>query len=320
MGDGTNAGRGTDPIFIHGILPRSGTNYLWDLLLLHPDCAAPVEPVHEDLFLDRSDRLMGFVDDVIGAWDPKWGDVTDDVRARLYAALGGGLVRFLQTDPERRLVSKSPSVRHLGRFFTLFPGAHLLLLVRDGRAVTRSAMDTFGWSFERAARAWASAADEIERFRRGDTDTSMRWTLVRYEDLVDDLDATMTGVLRALDLDPDAYDLEAAHALPVRGSSFFFGDGRSSVHWEPVPPGPGFAPADRWRDWDRVALDRFEWLAGKQLRDLGYPMHRSGRSAGERARHLGRDLAWATREALGTVRAGVASASRPLRRRLGSVR
>src|SRR5215208_2064957 len=55
------AGRG-EPIFIHGILPRSGTNFLWDLLLLHPDLTRAREPVNEDLFLAHSAPLVRFVD------------------------------------------------------------------------------------------------------------------------------------------------------------------------------------------------------------------------------------------------------------------
>lgn len=70
---GASAGvtpRCSDPIFIHGILPRSGTNFLWDLLRLHPDCAPARVPVDEDWFLAHSDHLVHFVDDVGAAWDP----------------------------------------------------------------------------------------------------------------------------------------------------------------------------------------------------------------------------------------------------------
>ena len=74
-----------DPIFIHGLLPRSGTNFLCDLLLLHPDCAPAIEPVHEDLFLEHSDHLVAFARSVRAAWDPRWGDF-DDLPARLAAS------------------------------------------------------------------------------------------------------------------------------------------------------------------------------------------------------------------------------------------
>ena len=119
-----------NPIFIHGILPRSGTNYLWDLLLLHPDCARAVDPVREDLFLDHSDHLVAFEEAVRGAWDPRWGEFSAGLTSRLHAALGDGLLSFLWADRDRRLITKSPSVRNLTRFFTFFPEARLLVLVR----------------------------------------------------------------------------------------------------------------------------------------------------------------------------------------------
>ena len=128
-----------DPIFIHGVLPRSGTNFLWDLLLLHPDCARAQEPVKEDLFLDRSDHLVRFVDAVRARWDPRWGTFAAELPDRLYRSIGDGLVSFLWTDRQRRLVTKSPSVVHLELFFAFFPCARLLILVRDGRSVVQSA-------------------------------------------------------------------------------------------------------------------------------------------------------------------------------------
>ena len=319
MSDGRGDGLRADPIFIHGILPRSGTNFLADLLLLHPDCAPGLDPVREDLFLDRSESLARYVEELEAAWDPRWGPLTG-VRSRLSASLGDGLVAFLRVDRERRLVTKSPSVRHLDRFFTFFPGASLLVLVRDGRSVTESAMRTFGWSFERAAHAWVEAADEIDRFRRAFAGSPTPWRLVRYEDLLEDLDATVLDVLRSVGLDPDAYDFEAARRLPVRGSSFHHGPDRTEVHWDPVPRSEGFAPAERWRGWNRERIDRFEWLAGPQLRAFGYGTGEGRRPVHASLRHLARDASWSLRKAGATGRHAVAGASRPLRRRLGIAR
>ena len=47
----------TQPIFIFGIMQRSGTNYLWDMLRLHPDVAIRM-PIVEDHLLQRSHQLM----------------------------------------------------------------------------------------------------------------------------------------------------------------------------------------------------------------------------------------------------------------------
>ena len=43
------------PIFVHGILGRSGTNYLTEMLALHPACA--VSRIPEDWLLAKSECL-----------------------------------------------------------------------------------------------------------------------------------------------------------------------------------------------------------------------------------------------------------------------
>jgi len=312
-----------DPIFIHGILPRSGTNFLWDLLLLHPDCARAREPIREDLFLEHSDNLAAFVAGVRGAWDPIWGTFGVDLPDRLYACLGEGLVSFLWVDRDRRLVTKSPTVGHLDRFFAFFPWARLVILVRDGRSVVQSSMDTFGWDFDRACRAWAEASDTIRGFQQSASSRAERWRLVRYEDLVDDTEGQLRSVLEFLGLDAERYDFDAARNLPVRGSSWF---GRQSgrVHWQTVPRDASFAPKERWRTWSAEQLERFEWLAGEQLRALGYVAPPPQISHTHSVKHTLRDWRWsaarALRLAVYRTRVRVGTASRPLRRRLGLIR
>jgi protein-tyrosine sulfotransferase len=322
-GEGVVAGQRGDPIFIHGIMPRSGTNFLWDLLLVHPDCAPAREPVREDLFLNHADHLVAFAEEVRASWDPRWGDFAPDVGERLQAALGDGLISFLWTDRSRRLVTKSPSVRHLGRFFVLYPGARLLILVRDGRSVVQSSMETFGWDFDRACRAWADAAEEILRFQQAEAARSDRWRLVRYEDLVDDPEGQLRPILAFLGLDPARYDFAAARGLPVRGSSAF-GRRDGEVHWEPVAKDASFAPKERWRSWPGGRLERFDWLAGDQLRRLGYPASPPRRGVARSVGNILRDWRWSTaraaRLAVYRSRGRLGTASRPLRRRLGLIR
>jgi protein-tyrosine sulfotransferase len=303
----------TDPIFIHGILPRSGTNFLWDLLLLHPDCGPARDPVREDLFLDQSDLLVEFAQKVRASWDPRWGSYSADIVERLCAGLGEGLVSFLWTDRRRRLVTKSPSVVHLDRFFTFFPQALLVILVRDGRSVAQSAMDTFGWSLERASTAWAQAGRTIEHFREIESGRRERWRVVRYEDLIDRTETEMRQLFEFLRLDPDRYDYDAARNLPVRGSSAFGRDG-SNVHWQTVPKTASFAPKERWRSWPADRVERFDWLAGAQLVALGYePARRRFTTAGA-LRHTVRDWRWraavAAARAIYRVRGRVALRSR----------
>jgi protein-tyrosine sulfotransferase len=302
-----------DPIFIHGILPRSGTNFLWDLLLLHPDCSRAREPVNEDLFLECSDHLVRFVDTVQAYWDPTWGRFTADLPEQMCRGLGEGLISFLWVDRQRRLVTKSPSVVHLDRFFTFFPWARLLILVRDGRSVVQSAMDTFGWDFDRGCRAWAEAARTIHRFQQAEVARRDRWRVVRYEDLVDDPEGQLRSIFDFLGLDATRYDFEAARSLPVRGSSAF-GRNQGKVHWEVVPKDPSFAPKQRWRSWRPAQLDRFDWIAGEQLIASGYAFERPPLTMRRSVTHTVRDVRWhaarAARLALYRARVRLALRSR----------
>ena len=314
-----------DPIFILGIMPRSGTNYLRELICLHPACAPSRTPISEDFFLEPSDLLLGYTWQVRKRWDPMWGVFDDELMQLFTASLGEGLISFLWKDRGRRLVAKTPSVQHIERFFTFFPWARLLILVRDGRSVVQSCMSTFGWEFDRAAGNWATAADEIRRFLETDRPPTERYLLVRYEDLLDDLKGTMLEVLRFTQLDDDAFDLEAASELPVRGSSAYFGSGRNSVHWEPVARGPDFDPRERWRSWSPDQLERFEWIAGRQSRYFGYvPTTSPVRAASSVLRQRFLDAQWrgktTARSAAYRVRVKVGTATRPLRERLGLVR
>jgi Sulfotransferase family len=280
-----------DPIFIHGISPRSGTNFIWDLLLLHPDCSRGREPVNEDMFLEHSDHLTAFATAVQKTWDPAWGTFAVDIGNRLYESIGDGLISFLWTDRTRRLVTKSPTVRHLNEFFAFFPSARLLILVRDGRSVVQSAMDTFGWDFDRACRAWSEAARTIRHFQQTQSARADRWRVIRYEDFVDDTEAQLRAVFEFLRLDAERYDFVAARNLPVRGSSAFgLHDGK--VHWEVVPKDNTFTPKERWRSWSTAQRERFEWLAGEQLLDFGYTTSTRRFGLLDSARHTARDWGW----------------------------
>jgi hypothetical protein len=149
--------------------------------------------------------------------------------------------------------------------------------------------------------------------------------LVRYEDLVRDVKGSMARILRFVGLDEDAFDFQAAADLPIRGSSWYFGPGRTSVHWAPVQKGPEFDPTERWSSWTPEMHERFEWIAGSQLRAFGYhngvaPV----RAPGKVLRHRILDGGWLTKKTARSVmyraRVKLGTASRPLRKRLGLAR
>jgi Sulfotransferase family len=314
-------GDATRPVLILGLTPRTGTNYLWDLLRLHPGCAGGREPVREDFFLEHAGLLAEFVSVVRSRWDPAWGRMDEGITADLRASLGSALVRFLTIDSDRRLVTKNPSVVGIERVFDFFPTAQVMILARDGRAVVESCVRSFGWDLDLAARHWATAARTGLDFlaSRGGHDPSVR--LVRYEDLVVDCRGQMGQLLGFLDLSTDEYDFAAAEHLPVRGSSVFHG-ASSRVHWDPVERTDGFDPLRRSEHWSLDQHERFAWLAGREQVALGYPLDAAvPTTPAARVQQSWTSTQWRVRRgaklAEYRTRGWLGPPTRPLRRRLG---
>jgi hypothetical protein len=297
-------------------MPRSGTNHLMDLVCCHPEVAPGRLPVKEDLFLENSEYLLRFVSQVRGSWDPIWGDFPPELEEDLLRSLGDGLISFLWTDRSRRLVTKSPSIRNIASFHRLFPNAKLLILIRDGRSIVQSCIDTFGWDFDTATHRFSDAARELLTYMEAEGASAER-LMIRYEDLVTHMRPTMTGVLEFAGLSRDGFDFSAAEDLPVRGSSSHLGPDRTSVHWEPVAKSASFRPLQRWDSWDEDRAARFEWLAGREARALGYEVDGS---EPQPARHRLRDLRWHgkrwSRRFLYRLRGRLGPATRPLRDRI----
>jgi hypothetical protein len=269
LADLTHAGHPAAPIFVAGIYPRSGTNHLVDLLCAHPDCASPA-PIWEDYLLAHAGHLEAYAEAVSRHWNPSWGAGDADRRA-LLSALGGGIAEFLRSRAKApRVVTKTPSVAGLAHFAALFPDAHLLVLVRDGRAVVESGVRSFGWFRDGAIHGWARAARDLLAFEANARVPGLRYLRVHYEELVGQPEATLRGLMDFLGLDAARYDFARAASLPVRGSST---EGRSAggrVRWRGVERTADFAPIERFRHWSRAQHARFEWIAGDALRALGY--------------------------------------------------
>jgi len=285
------------PIFILGIMPRSGTNWLRDLLLCHPDCYAA--KVHEDFLLANSHLLMRFGASLYRTWPEKW-RAQEQVgpQERLQALLGDALLGFIGQEQEarpgdgdpssrpcRRLVTKTPSTTHLEFCFNFFPRYQLIILVRDDRAVVESIVRGFSWDYETAIRRWDSAAREILRFLAGSGTDRRRTILVRYEDLYSAPRTELERVLAFLNLDPASYDFGRALGIPIRGSSIT-GD-------EPVTTGPDSSPLHRADSWDHWRHERFNRVAGESLKALGYqPMANGKRSPFTSVAHWFHDARW----------------------------
>src|SRR5690606_26225922 len=84
------------PIFIHGILKRSGTNLLNGMILLDPNCKQPLSMVRENWFLPNSAPIFDYADQLFRTWSsPIWvGEPFS--RSHLYESIGNGLINYLK--------------------------------------------------------------------------------------------------------------------------------------------------------------------------------------------------------------------------------
>ena len=278
------------PIFILGIMPRSGTNFLHNLVLLHPDCdfAHP----GEDFFLAHSDLLLSYAERVYKSWNPKWRGEIDQLLGSdtLCSSLGNGLISYLELiatksvmhspsvpfhqdintkRTSRKFVTVTPRVNNLDSFFKIFPRAHLLILVRDGRSVVESGVRSFSWDYQRAMRTWAGAARTILCFDKEMKGSNNKYLIARYEDLYTNTVAEMTKILTFLGLDVNKYNFDRAVDMSVCGSSELKSTG-SKIHWTPLDKPKSFNPLARWRCWSRSKHERFNWIAGHHIEKFGY--------------------------------------------------
>jgi len=279
------------PIFILGIAHRSGTNYLHDLIRLHPACEPASSVLEEDFLIAQAHLLRDYAESIARFWKKRWGTVgLDQEKKMLYAHIGDGLTSFLYTQLERRgtskfghsfprttrrVVTKTPLVNNLDLFFSVFPSAPLIILIRDGRSVVESAAKTFNRPYGSEARDWARSARRILEFRQ--TNKNNNFLIVKYEDVYQNVQSELGRIFAFLGLDATAYDYDTAIKLPVRGSCAVrvqtsHNDPwvNKGINWEPVEKPANFDPLSRWRGWGRAKHERFNWIAGDCLQAFGY--------------------------------------------------
>lgn len=220
------AGQPGRPLFI-GACPRSGTTLLRSLLNNHPDLAVPAETdfvigawVNRGRWGDlrreaQRRRLAEWILDTPGRGGKRIraGKFSrDEALARVLAApptLGSALAAlfamFADAKGKPRWGDKRPAYAvYLDAVFALFPDAQFVNLVRDPRAATASQMrapwydDGRTLALEPALANWEYAVQRVDAFaERLRPDQLLD---LRYEDLVVDPDAALTGICEFADL------------------------------------------------------------------------------------------------------------------------
>jgi Sulfotransferase family len=265
------------PFFIVGSA-RSGTTLLRLMLNAHPDVAVPPESrfvtelwtgspdVDASPFLDALGAHKRFT-----AWELPIEDVRREIgeRHRLpYADAIDAVYRAYATAREKkRWGDKTPRyVEHIPFLSRQFPDARFVHLVRDGRNVALSYADVpFGpKTVAKAADLWGRRVSQ--GMRDGRALGPDRYLEMRYEDLVDDIEARTKELTEFLHLPFDAGMLDYTERA------------RSDVLPRAAKYNPHVTekPIAQTRSWQNDMPDRhvavFEVIAGAVLAELGYEL------------------------------------------------
>ena len=281
---------------------RSGTTLLRAMFDSHPDMAVPPESHFVVPMIERRRQLesrgrlsrSAFVADLTGRYGFRRWDL--DVRAvelrlrdadpvDLASAIREVFGLYAEQLGKRRYAEKTPiNVLHIEALAAVFPEARFIHLIRDGRNVALSYLDTdFGvTSVPEAAIHWRRF---VRRGRRaGARIGSHRYREVLYEDLVDQPEPVLRSLCEFIELpfDPSMLLYHTRADELLTNTSHREHHGRIAL-----PPTAGLRDWRRDMEPDAVAL--FEAIAGDLLEELGYErgepvISRGTRRAARRAR------------------------------------
>jgi len=84
------------------------------------------------------------------------------------------------------------------------------------------------------------------------------------------MEKELRRIFSFLALDPNKYDFRAAPSSPVIGSCESRRTGEREIHWSAIERTQDFNPVGRASKWGRKMHERFNWIAGDDLEQLGY--------------------------------------------------
>jgi protein-tyrosine sulfotransferase len=255
-------------IFIHGMLQRSGTNFIGEILRLYDDINAYPNGIYELPFLQTTGELIAAQERFFGAYQRNRESIGEN---DLLALFGASLMAYLHglTEPGQRLLMKVPDVQYLSYFFTMFPFENLLILIRDGRDLVNSTVKTWpNRDFSEICRLWDQTARLIMTFEKECRQFKRQFMVVRFEDAVENPERFARKVGDHFQLDENRFQSEKIKDLPVKGSSSLKKNGEMT--WKPMAKPEGFNPVGRWRDWPDRDKEIFKKNCGQALMDLGY--------------------------------------------------
>jgi len=255
-------------LIIHGVMPRSGTVYVGELLRLHPDLHAYPKQLWETPFLQLTENIFGVQNKFFLGHRHNVGKLGERDFLPLFASSFISYLHLL-VPGDKRMLLKVPNVKYLSHFFTAFPYEHLLVLVRDGRDVVQSTINTWPQlRFSFVCQRWNRSAKMVLACHEHFSRMSEGYWLARFENAVHDPETFVKKACKSFCLDESRYPFENIETISIHGSSSLRHQGE--VNWEPVTKPKAFNPTGHWQEWSTGKKRTFKRIAGKTLIDLGY--------------------------------------------------
>jgi protein-tyrosine sulfotransferase len=252
-------------IMVHGVMPRSGTRYLGQLMKLHADVCVYPRGFIELPFLNQAEAIRMIQARFLGAFAPNREGIGADDFLPLFGASFIAYVYDAVPDGQTAFLAV-PDVNSLAYFAYLLPFERPLLLMRDGRDVVASMVRSWDFPFHEACIQWNRGARIMMAQQKLHADDG--WKIFRYEDSVNDTRRFIEEVCKYCSLDSARYPYDRLGEVPVVGSSEFKPEGR--VTWEPIAKPSGFKPVGRWQGWTPKQMRIFKRIAGRTLIDAEY--------------------------------------------------
>lgn len=255
-------------VFVHGVLPRSGTNYAANLLALHPDINAFPRDMWEIPTLATTPASLAWRHEWLARF-PENEPIVGRFEPLCWTA--NGMLRALQTEaPTKHMLCKSPHMRHASLFDAICPDDTLVMVVRDGRDVIASSRGTFkdrllSKNFRQLTTEWRQATELALELAAAGQPKRLLW---RFEDLVADPEAILRRDLPKIGLDPDKFPYAELSQMPVFGSSTDQREGND--RWNPVEKKAAFNPVGRGQTLPQGKLAAFARAAGPTMAKAGY--------------------------------------------------
>lgn len=256
-------------LMVYGVAPRSGTNFVANLLALHPGIAPWPNLIWEIPFLRSVNHLLAFEKEFFGDFPHNSERMQQDDFLPIF---GASFIRYLHSfaSEGKKVLLKEPDVHNFAYFPIVFPHEQLLLLLRDGRDVVSSTVKTWPQTqFSDVCQRWNDSAKLMLKFSLEHKDNGNYW-ITKYEDVLSNQEGFVKEACRRYILDESEFPFSNIKSVPVIGSSI---DSQKdgAVDWTTHKKrSDDFKPVGRWGSWSKKEKAIFKRIAGETLVEADY--------------------------------------------------